>query len=99
VTEGGSATVAVPPFTGVPDELPDGLLDDEQAAAVRATAAVTATAARRSLRLQNFICAPSVRAAPKGLPARRYARSRLAAAWRALGAQRFVTLEWGAGQV
>jgi len=47
--EGGSATVAVPPFTGVlPDVLPGALPDDEQAAAVRATAAVTATAASRT---------------------------------------------------
>jgi len=34
------------------------------------------------------LAAAGDRAAPKGLPARQYARRRLAAAWRALGARR-----------
>src|SRR5271170_4231318 len=62
VVPGGSANVAVPPLTAVPDELGLLLLGllELQPAATTATAAAPATAARRSLRLHRFMCTPSL---------------------------------------
>jgi hypothetical protein len=59
VVDGGSATVAVPPLKRVPDELE---LLELQSAAINATTPSPAIAARRSLRLHRFMCAPSARA-------------------------------------
>src|ERR1700734_3478813 len=60
----GSATVAVPPLTGVPDELDelDGLLLPPQPAATMAIAATAASPAKRHFLPRLNIWAPSVMA-------------------------------------